>query len=93
MEPIEFDPPREESATFKVAYQRWLRDPVTREVFRHLELVGRPQPLNGNATGETHAYSNGIIRGYWQALDLARSLDQVLGEVKQPTAGYTGEGN
>jgi hypothetical protein len=93
MEPLEFDRPRtDDKATFEAAYQEWLRNPVTKEVFRRLERMGRPQPTRTDATGEAHAYTNGIVWGYWHAIDLARALDQIqaMSEVKQPTPDYAG---
>jgi len=70
-------------------YEKWVKDPVTREVFSQLEARARPQVLAENLTNDEATYRLGYVTGFWDAIDQARILVSVPQE--EIPATYEGE--
>lgn len=79
----------------RIAYRKWLEDPMTKMVFEQMELQSRPKTAPADATPVGVAQSHGFVAGVWHALDAARSLDEALvatPQAEQPKAEYAKEG-
>jgi hypothetical protein len=76
---------------FQAAYSAWLRNPITKEVFRRMELSCRPDVISpAQITEHGAAYALGFTTGAWCALDGARKLAVFSGD-NEPNATYLKE--